>query len=125
MASVSKIPTLNEYKSILKRSFTNRRGDKIIVAEHLDEPAYLHLTGPLYLYSDLLDRSLAYLKKMKEVAAEELTRVARIEKYPLPMILSVINRLRELENIGYINGVFIYYEPSPDAKFRQAAIDEY
>ena len=122
----NRIALVKDFAGILKtKPFKNKYGRTISVETHGQEPAYMHLTAPLYTMSDLLPRCLDFLSRNKEVSEDMLRMKATQSKYPAEIINATMERLKQTEHIGYSKKVFIYYPPSPDGAFRQEAIDDF
>lgn len=98
---MKKLAEVRDFKEVLKKEFTDKNGEEIKSTD--SRPAYLHLTGPVSSYTDLLDRYVTYLKKNKNtpISERQLINLAMRHQYPRDLIELILAELRDHTLIGF------------------------
>lgn len=89
-----------------------------------DEYAYDVLGGPAYKYSTGAEFAETFLMtEGKPVSAYDVEFALNEEGYAPKVVRSVMERLKNTVNVGYLSGKFIWYEPKEGDEFAQQALD--
>lgn len=90
-----------------------------------NELAYDVLEGPAYKYSTGVEFAETFLMTQgKPVSAYDVEFALNGEGYAPKVVRSVMERLKSIANIGYVNRKFIWYEPKEGDELSQRALDE-
>lgn len=125
-----KIMTLHDLAPILRHTITSKKGYKI-EPRHCMQPADQHLNGDPLKFSDIFERTMAYLEKVGDwTPASILYGKLSTAGYSPDAIKATFERLKNTTNIGTKRedgeSVFRWYERNePFDTLNQQALDEW